>query len=73
VLTNDFLQAKNTLTQRTIGPECAGSTKIDVSNMKEGDFAGLALLTEKIWTGWRVKYENGEKNCDGQRAKRGTC
>ncbi|HEV7331295.1 MAG TPA: glycoside hydrolase 43 family protein [Flavisolibacter sp.] len=42
-----FLLAKNTLTQRTIGPECAGTTQIDVSNMKEGDFAGLALLQRR--------------------------
>jgi len=40
----DFLSARNTLTQRTIGPECSGTTAIDVSNLKDGDFAGLALL-----------------------------
>lgn len=57
---NDFLMAKNTLTQRTIGPECAGSTLIDVKNMKEGDFAGLALLQKKYGL-VGVKYENGEK------------
>ena len=39
-----FLSARNTLTQRTIGPECSGSTAVDVSNLKDGDFAGLALL-----------------------------
>jgi len=39
-----FLFARNTLTQRTIGPVCAGSTSLDVSNMKDGDFAGLCLL-----------------------------
>ncbi|MCU7552267.1 glycoside hydrolase 43 family protein [Chitinophagaceae bacterium LB-8] len=39
-----FLLAKNTLTQRTIGPVCSGSTALDVSNMKDGDFAGLCLL-----------------------------
>ena len=32
------------LTQRTIGPVCTGSTSIDISNMKDGDFAGLCLL-----------------------------
>ena len=42
-----FTMARNTLTQRTIGPECSGSTLIDVSNMKDGDFAGLALLQRK--------------------------
>lgn len=39
-----FLAARNTLTQRTIGPECSGSTALDVSRLKDGDFAGLALL-----------------------------
>ena len=39
-----FLLARNTLTQRTIGPVCTGSTSLDVSNMKDGDFAGLCLL-----------------------------
>ena len=43
-----FLLARNTLTQRTIGPESTGSTLIDVSNMKEGDFAGLALLQKRF-------------------------
>ncbi|WP_367865997.1 glycoside hydrolase 43 family protein [Pedobacter sp. WC2423] len=40
----DFLQARNTLTQRTIGPFCSGITSVDVSKMKDGDFAGLSLL-----------------------------
>jgi len=39
-----FLTARNSLTQRTIGPVCTGSTSLDVSNMKDGDFAGFALL-----------------------------
>ncbi|MGO3805723.1 MAG: glycoside hydrolase family 43 protein [Sphingobacterium sp.] len=43
-LDEHFLQARNTLTQRTIGPTCVGSTAIDVSKMKNGDFAGLSLL-----------------------------
>ena len=42
-----FLQARNTLTQRTIGPVCSGSTSLDVSQMKEGDFAGLAVLQSR--------------------------
>jgi len=40
----DFLMARNSLTQRTIGPVCSGSVALDVSGMKNGDFAGLALL-----------------------------
>ncbi len=56
-----FTQAKNTLTQRTFGPECAGSTAIDVRRMKEGDFAGLALLQRKFGL-VGVKYNNGTKS-----------
>jgi len=43
-LDTSFLLARNTLTQRTIGPVCTGSTSLDVSHMKDGDFAGLCLL-----------------------------
>jgi beta-xylosidase len=39
-----FLLARNTLTQRTIGPVCSGSISLDISNLKDGDIAGLALL-----------------------------
>jgi beta-xylosidase len=49
------------LTQRTIGPECTGSTLIDVSKMKEGDFAGLALL-QKRYGQIGVRFENGVKS-----------
>ncbi|MDM8004423.1 MAG: glycoside hydrolase 43 family protein [Bacteroidota bacterium] len=56
-----FTQARNTLTQRTIGPACSGSTLIDVSHMKEGDFAGLALLQKKFGI-VGVKYINGVRS-----------
>ncbi len=59
-ITDNFELARNTLTQRTYGPTCEGSVKIDVSNMKEGDFAGLALL-QKNYGLIGVKYENGTK------------
>jgi beta-xylosidase len=55
-----FLLARNTLTQRTIGPVCSGSTRIDVSGMKEGDFAGLSLL-QKDYGLIGVRVENGRK------------
>lgn len=55
-----FVQARNTLTQRTIGPVSSGSTCIDVTNMKEGDFAGLALLQRKFGQ-VGVKYIQGVK------------
>ena len=40
----DFLWAKNTLTQRGIGPVSVATVKVDVSNLKDGDLAGLGLL-----------------------------
>ncbi|MEO6522430.1 MAG: hypothetical protein ABIN91_12170 [Mucilaginibacter sp.] len=40
----DFVMARNSLTQRTIGPVCSGTVSLDISNMKDGDFAGLGLL-----------------------------
>jgi beta-xylosidase len=43
-LDTNFLMARNSLTQRAIGPVCTGSVSLDVSNMKDGDFAGLGLL-----------------------------
>lgn len=44
---HDFLQARNTLTQRTFGPECSGATVLDVTHLQDGDFAGLALLQKQ--------------------------
>ena len=40
----NFLMARNSLTQRTIGPVCSGTVSLDISKMKDGDFAGLGLL-----------------------------
>jgi beta-xylosidase len=57
---NDFLLVRNTLTQRTIGPECTGTTSIDVTKMKDGDFAGLSLLQRKYGQ-VGVKVEKGKK------------
>ena len=42
-----FLLARNTLTQRTIGPQCTGTTALDVAQLREGDFAGLAVLQRR--------------------------
>lgn len=60
-LDTSFLLARNTLTQRTIGPQCTGTTFIDVSNMKEGDFAGLALLQRKYGQVGVKIGENGNR------------
>jgi beta-xylosidase len=56
-----FYLVKNMLTQRTIGPQCSGSTMVDASNMKDGDFAGLTVF-QKRYGQVGVKYENGRKS-----------
>ncbi len=56
-----FLLAKNMLTQRTVGPVCSGSTMLDVSNMKDGDFAGLCLL-QKNYGIVGVRVEGNSKS-----------
>jgi beta-xylosidase len=43
----DLLHARNTLTQRTFGPESSAKTAIDVTKMKDGDVAGLCVLQKK--------------------------
>jgi len=50
-----IMLARNTLTQRTFGPVCAGATALDVSGMKDGDCAGLMLLQKNYgWVGVKV-------------------
>lgn len=44
---SDFLTARNTLTQRTFGPTCSGTVALDGSRMRDGDYAGLALLQRR--------------------------
>ena len=52
--------ARNTISQRTFGPECGAYIKLDVSEMKEGDVAGFAAFAEKY--GYvAVKIEDGKK------------
>ncbi|HCD52101.1 MAG TPA: glycoside hydrolase, partial [Balneolaceae bacterium] len=40
----NFWRAKNTLTQRTVGPESFATAELDASDLEKGDIAGLALL-----------------------------
>lgn len=56
-----FFTARNTLTQRTIGPLCTGEVAIDVSGMKDGDFAGLGLL-QKNYGQLGVQVSGGTKS-----------
>ena len=57
----DVVSTKNTLTQRSFGPQCSGWTKLDTKGMKEGDCAGLVALQEYYgFAGVTVK--NGTKS-----------
>ena len=40
----NLFMARNTLTQRMIGPECTGTVLLDVSRMREGDHAGFCAF-----------------------------
>lgn len=40
----NILLVRNVLTQRTFGPTSTATTKLDISHMKTGDYAGLMLL-----------------------------
>ena len=55
-----FLKSRNTLTQRTFGPQCSGTTLLEASGMKEGDFAGLTAFQRKFGQ-VGVKIVNGQK------------
>lgn len=55
-----FVKSRNTLTQRTFGPECSGATLVDISNMKDGDYAGLCAFQQKFGQ-VGVKMVNGKK------------
>ncbi|MCR9014159.1 glycoside hydrolase 43 family protein [Aquiflexum gelatinilyticum] len=68
---DSFLTARNTLTQRTVGPESSGEVMVDVSNMKEGDFAGLGLLQRDYGT-IGISFQNGRKNIVMKRAENGS-
>jgi beta-xylosidase len=58
---NGFLEARNTLTQRTFGPQCAAATLIDVSRMNDGDYAGIAALQRQYgFVG--IKMQDGVKS-----------
>jgi len=57
----DLPSARNTLTQRTFGPRSSATTSIDVSGMKDGDYAGLAAF-QKRYGFVGVKMSNGTRS-----------
>lgn len=55
-----FQQVRNTLTQRTFGPESSAMVAIDIKNLHEGDFAGLALV-QKVFGQVGVRIRKGNR------------
>lgn len=53
------LDARNTLTQRTVGPACTAYTHLESEEMKIGDHAGLVALQSNYGTIGISKEENG--------------
>jgi len=50
----DFWTARNSLTQRAVGPQSSATTALDASGMETNDIAGLALLGRPYaWIGVR--------------------
>ena len=48
----NFWWARNSLTQRAIGPESTATAELDTAGLKPGDIAGLALLNlPYVWIG----------------------
>ena len=53
--------ARNSLTQRTFGPQCSATTLLDVGGMKDGDYVGLAAF-QKRYGSVGVKMTDGVKS-----------
>lgn len=60
-LTQSVEFARNTLTQRTEGPVCTGTTVMDLTHMKPGDHAGLVALQYLFGTIGIQIADNGER------------
>ncbi|RZK37876.1 MAG: glycoside hydrolase, partial [Pedobacter sp.] len=58
---SNFLIARNTLTQRTLGPFSSANIALDVQHMKNGDYAGLGIL-QKNFGQVGVKVIDGKKS-----------
>lgn len=58
---SDFWMAKNTLTQRAIGPESTVTAEAELGSLKPGDIAGLGLLNlPYAWIGVARKADGFE-------------
>ena len=63
-----LFDARNTLTQRTEGPQCVGTVKLDITHMLEGDRTGLFAFCAESGG---LTVERGESNYILQMSDRG--
>ncbi len=60
-LAKELLGARNTLTQRTSGPQCTFTVELDAKGMKDGDYAGLAAFQGQYGMIGVIVDDNGAK------------
>ncbi|OUM59578.1 glycoside hydrolase family 43 protein, partial [Piromyces sp. E2] len=60
-IASEILKARNTLTMRTEGPACNSIVKLDVTNLKVGDYAGLSAFQYNYGNVGVYVADNGEK------------
>lgn len=53
------MYAKNTLTQRAIGPESSATVELNAKSLKKGDVAGLGLLNVPYYWIGVVRTDEG--------------
>ncbi len=61
-IATDITNARNTLTQRTVGPKCHSEVLMDASGMKPGDKAGICAFQSNYCTIGVEVAEDGSKN-----------
>src|SRR5574344_675441 len=64
-LATSVLDARNTLTQRTVGPRCFSEVLLDASGMKPGDKAGICAFQSNYCTIGVEVAEDGTKSLVG--------
>ena len=55
-----LFDARNVLTQRTVGPKCESAVKLDISGLKQGDHAGICAFQSRFGA---VEAECCEDGC----------
>ena len=60
-MASHLLNARNTLTMRTEGPACSSYIKLDTTNMKAGDYAGLSAFQLKYGCVGVYVTDSGQK------------